>query len=163
MNIWTFCFSSKNVQLLCSRDANQKYYKIFYWFPVHLFYIGHGNNKFSYIYTIEIRKCLLWKTSRWNARRYLLLIKITKTIIKTRIGKPKLLENFPFKCNNFIYYITKIFTLYTTNYIFSFKIFLIRTIHQYYEVESLFFQRLLLLISTTSKFVKKNKKKCMAV
>ena len=96
MNIWTFCFSSKNVQLICSRDVNQKY-KIFYWFPVHLFYMGHGNSKFSYIYTIEIRKYLLWKFSRWNARLIYTINKNNKNNNKTTTGQPKLLKNFPFK------------------------------------------------------------------
>ena len=60
-------FSSESVQLLCSCDVNQKC-KIFHWFPNHVFYIGHGNTRFSYVYTIEMRKSPLWKTSRWNAR-----------------------------------------------------------------------------------------------
>ena len=60
-------FFSESVQLLCSCDINQKC-KIFHWFPKHLFYIDHGNTKFSYIYMIQMQKSLLWKTSRWNAR-----------------------------------------------------------------------------------------------
>ena len=59
-------FSSESVQLLCSCDVNQKC-KIFYCFSNHLFYIDHGNTKFSYIYTIEMWKSSLWKTSKWNA------------------------------------------------------------------------------------------------
>ena len=61
-------FLLKNGQLLCSRDVNWKYHEICYWFPDHLLDIGHGNIKFSYIYTIEMWKSSIWKTSRWNAR-----------------------------------------------------------------------------------------------
>ena len=68
MNIRTFCFFSESVQLLCSREVNQRYFKIFYWLPNHLLHIDHGNIKFLNIYTIEMRKSSLRKTSRWNAR-----------------------------------------------------------------------------------------------
>ena len=60
--------SSGSLKLVCSCDVNQKYYLIFHWFPNHLWYIDHGNTKFSYIYAIEIRKSSLGKTSRSNSR-----------------------------------------------------------------------------------------------
>ena len=63
-----FCFSSGSLQLICSCDVTQKYYSIFHWFPNHLLYTDHGNTKFSYIYTIEMRKSSLRKAWRWNAR-----------------------------------------------------------------------------------------------
>ena len=85
INIWTFCFSSENVQLLCSCDINQKC-NIFYWFPNHLLYIDHGNTKFSYICTIEMRKSLLWKISRGNAKLIYTNNKNKKAIMKTRTG-----------------------------------------------------------------------------
>ena len=60
--------SSGSLKLVCSCDVNQKYYLTFHWFPNHLWYIDHGNTKFSYIYAIEIRKSSLGKTSRSNSR-----------------------------------------------------------------------------------------------
>ena len=68
MNIRLFCFSSECVQIFCSSDVNEKYSKLFLWFLNYLLHIDHGNIKFSYIYTIEMRKNSLWKTSRWNGR-----------------------------------------------------------------------------------------------
>ena len=62
MNI---CFSSKSLQLIMWRKSKVLY--DFHWFQNHLLYTGHGNTKCSYIYTIEMRKSSLWKTSRWNA------------------------------------------------------------------------------------------------
>ena len=41
--------SFESVQLLCSFNVNQKYCKIFYWFPNYLLYIDHRNTKFPYI------------------------------------------------------------------------------------------------------------------
>ena len=52
-------FSSESLQLISSCDVNQKYYTIFHWFPNHLLYTDHGNTKFSYIYTTEMRKSSL--------------------------------------------------------------------------------------------------------
>ena len=49
-------FSSERLPLRCLRDVNQKYYETFYCFPDHLLYIDHGNTKFSYINTTEMRK-----------------------------------------------------------------------------------------------------------
>ena len=63
-----FFLFSESLQLSCSCDANQKYYITFHWFQNHLLYINHENTKFSYICAIEMRKSLLWKTSRWSAR-----------------------------------------------------------------------------------------------
>ena len=80
VNIWTFCFASESLQLICLCDVNQRYYMIYYWFPHHLLYIDHGNTKFSYIYTTEMRQSSLWKTSKWNAR---LIYTINKNNNKT--------------------------------------------------------------------------------
>ena len=67
VNVWTFCFSSESLQLISSCDVNQKCYIIFHWFPNHLLYTNMEITKFSYIYTTDLRKSSLWKTSRWNA------------------------------------------------------------------------------------------------
>ena len=95
MNIQTFCFSSESVQLIWSCDAHQRYFKTFHWFPNHLLHIDHGNIKLSYIYTIEMRKSSLWKTSRWNAR---LIYTINKnnnnTTNKKQYRITKALQNF---------------------------------------------------------------------
>ena len=123
MNIWAFCFSSESLQLISSCDVNQKYYTIFHWFPNHLLYIDHGNTKFSCIYTIEMRKSSLWKTSRWNAR---LIFTINKNNNKnnnknqTRIIKA--FEKFLLS-KKMISIITKIFLLYTLNDIASLNFF----------------------------------------
>ena len=50
MNIQTFCFSSESMQLLCSRNVNQKYLMIFHWFPKHLLCTDYENIKLLYIY-----------------------------------------------------------------------------------------------------------------
>ena len=52
-------FFGESVQLLCPRDITQELFKIFHWFPNHLLHTDHGNIKFSYIYTIEMRKSSL--------------------------------------------------------------------------------------------------------
>ena len=108
VNIRAFCFSSEGLQLISSYDVNKKYYTKFHWFPNNLLYIDHGNTKFSYIYTTEMRKSSPWKTSRWNAP-YTINYTVNKnnkkkTIIKT-IGQ----NNWSFhkissKRNNFINY-----------------------------------------------------------
>ena len=123
VNIWTFSFSSESLQLICSCDVNQKYYTIFYWFPNHLLYIDHGNTIFLYVYTIEMRKSSLWKTSRWNAR---LIYTINKTNNKsynknqTRITKA--FEKFLLS-ERILSIITKIFLFYTLDDIASFNVF----------------------------------------
>ena len=124
MNIWIFCFSSESVQPLCSRDLNQKYYKICYWFPNHLLDIDHGNTKFLYIYTTEMGKSSLWKTSRWKARLIYTTNKSNnKNDNKNQDWITKAFEKFLLREKIFIYYITKIFLLYTLNCIASFKFF----------------------------------------
>ena len=106
INIWTFCFSSESVQLLCSRDVN------------HLLYIDHGNIKFSYIYTIEMRKSSLRKTSRWNAK---LIYTVNKNNTKKQQKPGHDNKSFFSKRKNFIYHITKIFLLYTLIHIAFFN------------------------------------------
>ena len=103
--------------------CNQKYYTILHWFPNHLLYIDHGNTKVSYIYTIEMRKSSLWKTSRWNAR---LIYTINKSNNennnKNQASITKALE----KClvsTASLSIITKIFLLCTLNDIASFNFF----------------------------------------
>ena len=96
MNIQTFCFSSESVQLLCSRDAYQRYFKIFHWFSNHLLHIDHGNIKFSYIYTIEMQKSSLWKTTRWNAKLiYYINKNNNKNNIKNQDRITRAFEKFP--------------------------------------------------------------------
>ena len=58
MNILqTFCFSSESVQLLCSRDVNQKYFNVFHWFPNHFLHFDHGIiNFFVYLYDRDAKK-----------------------------------------------------------------------------------------------------------
>ena len=53
--LFFFCKSAANLFMW----RKQKYYTIFHWFPNHFLYIDHGNTKFSYIYTIEMRKSSL--------------------------------------------------------------------------------------------------------
>ena len=146
-------FLLKNGQLLCSRDVNWKYHEICYWFPDHLLDIGHGNIKFSYIYTIEMWKSSIWKTSRWNAR---LIDTIDKNnnrnsngqSNKSKDGITKIFKEFlPSKTllpnNKNIYFLStyKIFQI--------FQISLSRLIHQYSEVEGF-----LVIFSIASKFAK---------
>ena len=130
-------FSSESVQLLSSCEVNQKY-KIFHWFPNYLFYINHGNTKFWYVYTKEMRKNPLWKTSRWNARLvYTINISSNKNNNKSQARITKALEKFPLSEKKIIYYVTKTFLLRTLNDIASFDFFqilLILTIHQYTKV-----------------------------
>ena len=98
------------MQLHCSRDINEKCNR-FYWFPNHLLYIDHGNTKFSYIYTIKMRKSPLWKTWRWNPR---LIYTINKNNKNNNNNNQDRQDNQSFwkissKRKNFIYYITKNF------------------------------------------------------
>ena len=87
-------FFSERVQLLCSRDVNQRYLKIFHWLSNHLLHIDHGNIKFSYIYRIEMRKSSLWKTSRWNARLIYTINKNNKNNTKNQDRITKAFEKF---------------------------------------------------------------------
>ena len=72
--------------LLCSRDVNQKYCKMFYWFPNHFLYIDHGNTKSSCIYTIEMQESSFLITAKWNAR---LIYTFNKNNIKNNNNKNK--------------------------------------------------------------------------
>ena len=118
-----FCFSSGSLQLICSCDVNQKYYTIFHWFPNHLLYIDHGNTKFSYIYTIEMRKSLLRKTSRWKKRLiYTINKNNNKNNNKNQARITKAFEKF-LVSETILSIITKIFLLCTLNDIASFNFF----------------------------------------
>ena len=99
---------------------NEKYYKIFHWFQNHLLYINYRNTKFSYIYTTEMRKSWIWKTSRWNAR---LIDTINKNNSKNNNkNQAKITKAFKkFILSETILSIIKIFLLYTLNDIASFK------------------------------------------
>ena len=123
MNIRLFCFSSESVQLLCSHDVNQKYYKMFHCFPNHLLYTNHGNTKFSYDYTIEMRKSSLWKILRWNARLiYTINKNNNKNNNKNQARITKTFEKF-LVSEIILAIITKIFLLCTLNDIASFNFF----------------------------------------
>ena len=88
--LWSF----ESVQLLCSFNVNQKYYKIFYWFPNYLLDIDHGNTKFPYTCTIETRKSLIWKTKSWNARLIYTINKNSKNNNKNQGRINKVFEKF---------------------------------------------------------------------
>ena len=69
MNILqTFCFPSESVQLLCSRDVNQKYFNVFHWFPNHFLHFDHGIINFLYIYTIEMQKSSFLKNFKMDCK-----------------------------------------------------------------------------------------------
>ena len=97
-------------------DINRKYCKMFYWFPNYLFYIDHGNTKFSYIYTIEMRKSSFWKTSKWNDARLIQTINKNnnKNNIKNKDRINKAFKGFSLSKKTLSsLYITKIFPFYT--------------------------------------------------
>ena len=88
--IWTFCLSSESVQLLCSCDVNQKH-KILSCFPNHFRYIDHGNTKFSYIYTAEMRKKLTLKNFKMESR---LIYAINKNNNKNNKNEDRITKAF---------------------------------------------------------------------
>ena len=96
---------------------------MFHWFPNHLLYIDNGNTKFSYIYTIEMRKSSLRKTSRWNARLiYTINKNNNKNNNKNQARITKAFEKF-LVSETILSIITKIFLLCTLNDIASFNFF----------------------------------------
>ena len=96
---------------------------MFHWFPNHLLYIDNGNTKFSYIYTIEMRKSSLRKTSRWNARLiYTINKNNNKNNNKNQARITKAFEKF-LVSETILFIITKIFLLRTRNDIASFNFF----------------------------------------
>ena len=95
----------------------------FHWIPNHLLYIDHGNTKFSYIYTIEMRKSLLRKTSRWKERLiYTINKNNNKNNNKNQARITKTFEKF-LVSEIILSIITKIFLLCTLNDIASFNFF----------------------------------------
>ena len=97
----------------------------------------------------------LWKTSRWNAR---LIYTINKNNNKSKNKTRPVFESFwkvSSKQNNFIYYITKIFPLYTLNDVASFNFFKFCCFKQSISTWKFKAYAFLLLLSTASKFVKK--------
>ena len=96
---------------------------MFHWFPNHLLYIDNGNTKFSYIYTIEMRKSSLRKTSRWNARLiYTINKNNNKNNNKNQARITKVFETF-LVSETILCIITKIFLLCTLRDIASFNVY----------------------------------------
>ena len=95
---------------------------IFHWFPNHLLYINHGNTKFSFIYTIEMRKSPLRKTSRWIATLIYAFNKNNNKSNKNQARITKAFEKF-LVSETILSIITKIFLLCTLNDIVFFNFF----------------------------------------